>query len=114
MTTASFTRLIGVPKRSYRRWQQRARQGRPAKGPWPTPPADRIEPVAIGYAHRYPQWGSRTIATLMRIDGHHAPDSTVYRASAQRDLRSRGSLSRRLRLLLLKLGCAGSVGCSDT
>jgi len=80
MTTARFTRLIGVPERSYRRWQQRQRQGRPVKGPWPTPSADRIEPTAVAYADRYPQWGSRTIATLMRIDGVHAPDSTTYRA----------------------------------
>jgi len=80
MPTARFVELIGVPERSYRRWQQCERQGRPVKGPWPTPAADRIEPTAISYADRYPQWGSRTIATLMRIDGHHAPDSTVYRA----------------------------------
>jgi putative transposase len=80
MTIARFTRLVGVPERSYRRWQQRQRQGQPAKGPWPCPSADRIEPTAISYADRYPQWGSRTIATLMRLDGHHAPDSTVYRA----------------------------------
>jgi transposase InsO family protein len=80
MTTSRFTRLIGVPERSYRRWQQRQGHGRPAKGPWPTPSADRIEPVAIAYADRFPQWGSRTIATLMRLDGHYAPDSTVYRA----------------------------------
>jgi putative transposase len=80
MPTARFARLIGVPERSYRRWQQRQRQSRLVKGPWPTPSADRIEPTAIVYADRYPQWGSRTIATLMRLDGHHAPDSTVYRA----------------------------------
>jgi transposase InsO family protein len=80
MTTSRFTRLVGVPERSYRRWQHRAREGRPVKGPWPTPSTDRVEPTAIAYADRYPQWGSRTIATLMRIDGHHAPDSTVYRA----------------------------------
>lgn len=80
MPTSRFTRLIGVPERSYRRWQQREREGRPVKGPWPAPSTDRIEPTAVDYADRYPQWGSRTIATLMRIDGHHAPDSTVYRA----------------------------------
>ena len=80
MTTSRFCRLIGVPERSYRRWQQRQRLGQPVKGPWPAPSQDRIEPVAIAYADRYPQWGSRTIATLMRLDGHHAPDSTVYRA----------------------------------
>ena len=80
MPRARFCRLVGVPERSYRRWQQRERQGRPVKGPWPTPSADRIEPTAVAYADRWPQWGSRTIATLMRIDGHHGPDSTTYRA----------------------------------
>ena len=78
--TSRFARLIGVPERSYRRWQQRERLGRPVKGPWPSPSVDRLEPTAVAYADRYPQWGSRTIATLMRIDGFDAPDSTVYRA----------------------------------
>ena len=73
MSTARFCRLVGVPERSYRRWQQRERQGQPVKGPWPTPSADRIEPIAVAYADRYPQWGSRTIATLMRIDGTTPP-----------------------------------------
>jgi putative transposase len=59
MPTVRFTRLIGVPERTYRRWQQRQRQGRATKGPWPKPAADRLEPVAVAYADRYPQWGSR-------------------------------------------------------
>lgn len=80
MPTARFVRLIGVPKRSYRRWQRRQRQGRPLKGPWPAPARDRVEPVAIAYADRFPAWGHRKIATLMRVDGHRAPDSTVLRA----------------------------------
>ena len=80
MSTARFCRLVGVPERSYRRWQQRQRQGRPVKGPWPTPAADRLEPLAVACADRYPQWGSHTIASLLRIDGVDAPDSTVYRA----------------------------------
>ena len=36
--------------------------------------------MAIEYADRYPQWGSRTIAGLLRIDGVDALDPTVYRA----------------------------------
>lgn len=80
MTTARFARLIGVPERSYRRWQSRQRAGRPVKGPWPAPAADRVEPVAIGYADRFPAWGHRKVAMLMRVDGHRAPDSTVLRA----------------------------------
>ena len=80
MPTSCFTRLIGVPERSYRRWQQPQRQGRPVKGPWPAPAQDRIEPVAVEYADRFPAWAYRKVAMLMRVDGYHAPDSTVLRA----------------------------------
>jgi putative transposase len=80
MPTSRFVKLVGVPERSYRRWQQRQREGRPVKGPWPAPAADRIEPVAVVYADRFPAWGHRKIAMLMRVDGHRAPDSTVLRA----------------------------------
>ncbi len=80
MPTSRFTRLLGVPERSYRRWQQRQREGRPAKGPWPAPARDRVEPAAIEYADRFPAWGHRKVAMLLRVDGHHAPDSTVLRA----------------------------------
>jgi len=80
MSTARFCRLLGLPERTYRRWQQRQRQGRPAKGPWPTPARDRLQPLAVAYADQYPQWGSHTIASLLRLDGVDAPDSTVYRA----------------------------------
>jgi transposase InsO family protein len=80
MPTSRYCRLIGVPERSYRRWQQRERQGRPVKGPWPSPARDQVEPAAIAYADRFPAWGHRKLAMLMRVDGHHAPDSTVLRA----------------------------------
>lgn len=80
MSTSRFVRLLGVAERSYRRWQQRQRQGRPVKGPWPAPQRDRVEPAAIAYADRFPAWGHRKLAMLMRVDGHHAPDSTVLRA----------------------------------
>ena len=72
--------LCERPERSYRRWQQREREGRPVKGPWPAPSADRVEPVAVEYANRLPAWAHRKVAMLMRVDGHHAPDSTVLRA----------------------------------
>ncbi len=50
------------------------------KGPWPAPAADRVEPAAIAYADRFPAWGHRKLAMLMRVDGHRAPDATVLRA----------------------------------
>ena len=74
MATTRFARLIGVAERSYRRWQQRERAGRPVKGPWPAPSADRVEPVAVEYADRFLAWAHRKVAILMRVDGHHAPD----------------------------------------
>jgi len=55
--TVRFARLLGVPGRSYRRWQQRQRQGRPVKGPLPASAADRIEPTAIAYGDRFPPGG---------------------------------------------------------
>lgn len=80
MPTARFVRLVGVPERSYRRWQQRQRVGRPPKAPWPAPSQDRIEPVAVAYADRFPAWGHRKIAILMQVDGPYEPTSTVLRA----------------------------------
>jgi putative transposase len=65
MSTSRFTRLIGVPERSYRRWQQRQREGRPVKGPWPAPARDRVEPSAIAYADRFPAWGHRKLTHLV-------------------------------------------------
>jgi putative transposase len=80
MPTSRFVCLLGIPERSYRRWQHRQRHGRPVRGPWPAPACDRVEPAAISYADRFPAWGHRKIAMLMRVDGHHGPDSTVLRA----------------------------------
>lgn len=64
MPTSRYCRLVGVPERSYWRWQQRERQGRPAKGPWPSPARDRVEPAALAYADRFPAWGHRVTLNL--------------------------------------------------
>jgi len=80
MPTSRFALLIGVPERSYRRRQHRQRRGCPARGPWPAPACDRVEPLAIAKADSFPAWGHRKVAALLRADGHPAPDSTVLRA----------------------------------
>ncbi len=37
-TSASrFVELIDMPERTWRRWQDKARQEQPPKGPWPRP-----------------------------------------------------------------------------
>ena len=43
MPVSRFCALIGIPRRSYARWQARARVGAPVKGPWPAPVVDAIE-----------------------------------------------------------------------
>lgn len=80
MPTARFTRLIGVPERTYRRWQQRERAGRPVRGPWPTPAQDQAENTLVATADAWPAWGHRKIAALARIDGTAVSDSTALRA----------------------------------
>jgi transposase InsO family protein len=80
MPTARFTRLIGIPERTYRRWQAKARHGLPAKGPWPTPVQDQAQDELIEVADAWPPWGHRKIAELARLDGTAVSDSTALRA----------------------------------
>lgn len=80
MPTARFTRLLGIPERTYRRWQARARDGRPAKGPWPAPEQDRVEEKLVELADAWPEWGHRKLVDLARLDGIELSDSTALRA----------------------------------
>lgn len=87
MPVSRFARLAGIPERTYRHRRAQLHAGRPAKGPWPAPAVDAIEPIAAKYAADRPAWGHRKIAAMMRADGYQASDSTVERA-----LRRRGML----------------------
>jgi transposase InsO family protein len=87
MPTARFCQLIGIPRRTYARWQATARAGGPAgKGPWPAPVVDPLEPLAAKYAADWPAWGHRKIHAMMAVDGHTASPSSVERALRRRDL----------------------------
>ena len=87
MPISGFTRLLGIPRRSYTRWLARWRVGgAPAKGPWPAPVQERAEPVVEKYAQAWPAWGHRKIYGLMVADGHEFSPSTVERAMRQRNL----------------------------
>ena len=57
-------------KAAHRRWQQRERQGRPVKGPWPSPARDRVELAAIADADRFPAWGHRKLAMRRPLKVH--------------------------------------------
>jgi len=86
MPISRFCALIGIPRRSYTRWRAKAQAGSPAKGPWPAPVVDTLEPVAAKYAADWPAWGHRKIHWLMRADGHTASASSVERTMRRRGL----------------------------
>jgi putative transposase len=78
--TSRFTTLVGIPERTYRRWQAKAREGRPSQGPWPTPAQDRVEQALVELADEWPAWGHRKITELARSDGQSVSYSTALRA----------------------------------
>jgi len=87
MPVSRFTTLIGIPRRTYHRWQANTRAGGRAKGPWPAPVVDAVEPLVAKYADDWPGWGHRKIFGLMRADG-----ITVSMSSVERAMRRRGLL----------------------
>jgi len=81
MPVSRFSMLLGIPRRTYCRQQQRHRSGAPAaKGPWPSPSVDAVESLLITYLRRFPDFGHRRIHALMIADGHATSPSTVLRA----------------------------------
>ena len=76
-----------MPRRSYHGRLARHRVDDVAKGPWPAPVVDRIEPAVAKLAAQYPVWGHRKIWAMGRYDGWDlASPSSVHRAMARRDL----------------------------
>jgi transposase InsO family protein len=79
MPTARFCQLLGIPERSYRRWQARQRDGRPAKGPWPRPAREAHRGTVVALASAHPAWGHRKVWAMARHAGHQVTTSTVLR-----------------------------------
>jgi len=86
MPTARFCRLVGMPERTWRRWQARARSGWPVKGPWPAPVAERVEPEVVKHAEAHVAWGHRKVWAMTRYDGHQVSQATVLRILRRRGL----------------------------
>ena len=81
MPVSRFCTLLGIPRRTYCRQQQRHKSGTPVtKGPWPSPSVDAVESLLIGYLNKHPNFGHRRIHSLMISDGHATSPSTVLRA----------------------------------
>jgi putative transposase len=58
MPVSRFCQLTGIPRRTYHRWQAKARAGDPPKGPWPAPVVTAAEPLVAKYAADWPGWGT--------------------------------------------------------
>lgn len=87
LPVSRFAELIGVPRRTYHYRLARHRAGEPAKGPWPAPVVDRIEPAVAKYAADWDAWGHRKVWAIMTVDGHDVgSQSSVRRAMARRGL----------------------------
>lgn len=86
-SVSRFADLVGVPRRTYHARLARHRSGNAAKGPWPAPQVDRIEPAVAKLAGEFPAWGHRKIWAMGRFEGWDlASPSSVRRAMARRDL----------------------------
>ena len=79
MPTARFVDLIGVPERSWRRWQAKAKHDRPSKGPWPQPTREMVRETVLRHANAHPAWGHRKVWAMTRHDGHPVSQATVLR-----------------------------------
>lgn len=79
MPTARFCTVIGVPERTWRRHQARARAGAPVKGPWPRPARQRVRDAARRHALAHPAWGHRKVWAMCRHDGLRVSQASVLR-----------------------------------
>ena len=79
MPTARFCELFGIPERTWRRWQAKARVEQPPRGPWPRPQRDRHRGVVVAIATAHPAWGHRKVWAVARHQGHRLTQSTVLR-----------------------------------
>lgn len=99
MSTTRFCQLLDIPERTWRRWQARARSGKPVKGPWPAPARDQHRAAVVAMASKYPAWGHRKIWVMVRHDGHHVSPSTVLRIMADEGLLLRADYQKQRREL---------------
>lgn len=86
LSVKRITELVGVARATWYRHRAKHLAGEPAKGPWPAPVTDRIEPLAAKVAEAYPAWGHRKIWAMLRYDDVHASPRTVARALRRRGL----------------------------
>ncbi len=99
MPTTRFVARVGIPLRTYRRHQARARAGAPLKGPWPAPVRTAHRQVIVDLAAAHPAWGHRKIWAMARHAGHRLSQSTVARLLDEEGLLLKADYQRERREL---------------
>ena len=91
--------MIGVPERTWRRWQAKARADQASKGPWPQPVREAAKPVIVTHAVKHTAWGHRKNWAMTRRGGVQASPSTVMRAPRDESLLQSADYQRERRRL---------------
>ena len=87
ISVVSFCILVGVPRRTYYRYLDKAKVQTPAeKGPWPAPVVDRLTHAVQRYLEDHPQEGHRKVHSALRAQGYNVSPSSVLRAMRRIDL----------------------------
>jgi transposase InsO family protein len=86
MSTSRFCDLIDMPERTWRRWQAKAKDTQPPKGPWPRPARDAASQLVLKHALAHPAWGHRKIWAMVRHNGHVVSEATVLRLMRDKGL----------------------------
>lgn len=85
MSVDRFVARLAIPRSTWYYWRAAHVDGRPHRR-WPAPVLDWLEEPAAEQAHQWSAWGHRKIWAMLRADGVHASQSSVYRALKRRDL----------------------------
>jgi transposase-like protein len=86
ISVVSFCTLVGVPRRTYYRYLDKAKVQAPVeKGPWPAPVVDRLTHAVQRYLEDHPLEGHRKVHSALRAQGYNVSPSSVLRAMRRID-----------------------------
>jgi transposase InsO family protein len=85
MSVERFLKRLGIPRSTWYYWRAAHLDGRQIRH-WPAPVLEEIEDLAAQKAHTWSAWGHRKIWAMLRADGVHVSQSSVYRALGRQGL----------------------------
>jgi transposase-like protein len=83
ISVVSFCTLVGVPRRTYYRYLDKAKVDtatQSPKGPWPAPVVDRLTHAVQRHLEEHPDDGHRKVHSALYAQGYQVSPSSVLRA----------------------------------